>query len=295
MGPADPSTAVTGLEPGLWVHRGGVPAMTGYHRHDDLEINVVLAGQLEYLFGGERLIVPPGHTALFWAAAPHRLINPHAEAATQTGGDVCWIHVPLRTALRWSLPPEFGTRVLGQQTVVVPTATLGDHVVTQFGTWQRDVQTGEGTEALFLEANALVLRILAHDAAQSDVVPPSAGGSRPGSALQPVAAMAKFTAARFRDPISPADIAGAVGLNPNYATTLFRESVGITLGEHLLRHRIAEAQRLLITTHLTTTTVAHAAGFGSASSLYAHFTRACGCPPGEYRRSRTTERLRPVT
>ena len=98
--------------------------------------------------------------------------------------------------------------------------------------------------------------------------------------------MARFTAERFRDPISTADIARAAGLNPNYATTLFRESVGTTLGEHLLRHRVAEAQRLLITTSLTATTIAHAAGFGSPSSLYAHFARACGCAPGEYRAAR---------
>jgi AraC-like DNA-binding protein len=107
--------------------------------------------------------------------------------------------------------------------------------------------------------------------------------------LQPVAAMAGFTAERFREPISTVDIAQAAGLNPNYATTLFRQSVGSTLGEHLLRHRIAEAQRLLITTTMTTSAVAHAAGFGSSSSLYAHFARACGCAPGEYRATRIAD------
>ena len=99
------------LAPRLWVHRGAVPAMPRFHRHDDLEINVVVDGQLEYLFGGERLVVHAGQTALFWAAAPHRLIAPHRLTAPelQPGGDVCWVHVPLRTALRWSLPASFGS------------------------------------------------------------------------------------------------------------------------------------------------------------------------------------------
>lgn len=266
--------------PGLWVHRGAVPTMQRFHRHDDLEINVVLDGQLDYLFGGERLVVSPGQTALFWAAAPHRLIAPDR----RRDGDVCWVHVPLRTALRWSLPASFGSQVLAQRTVVVPTDGLGGQLTDQISTWQRDLAAAVDPAALLLEVNALVLRILAaHRAASGTSTTPRAGSRRD---LQPVAAMARFTAERFRDPISTADIAGAAGLNPNYATTLFRESVGTTLGEHLLRHRIAEAQRLLITTTLTATAIAYAAGFGSTSSLYAHFARACGCAPGEYRAAR---------
>ena len=196
--------------------------------------------------------------------------------------DVCWIHVPLRAALRWTLPASFGTEILAQRTVIVPTAALGEHVEAQFETWLRDVGTGTVPDALLLEANALVLRILA----QQQRGPCGGADDRARPDLQPVAAMAEFTAERFRDPISTVDIAHAAGLNPNYATTLFRQSVGSTLGEHLLRHRIAEAQRLLITTTMTTSAVAHAAGFGSSSSLYAHFARACGCAPGEYRATR---------
>ena len=109
------------LTPALWVHRGGAPAMGEFHRHDDLELNVVLDGDLEYLFGGERLVIPAGHTALFWAAAPHRLIASDARPSSE----VCWIHVPLRAALRWTLPASFGTEILAQRTVIVPTAALG--------------------------------------------------------------------------------------------------------------------------------------------------------------------------
>ncbi|HVK34836.1 MAG TPA: helix-turn-helix domain-containing protein [Microlunatus sp.] len=265
------------LAPALWVHRGGAPAMGEFHRHDDLEINVVLEGDLEYLFGGDRLVIPAGHTALFWAAAPHRLIASDARPSSE----VCWIHVPLRAALRWTLPTSFGTEILAQRTVIVPTAALGRHVVPQFETWLCDLDTGSVPDTLLLEANALVLRILAQHQGAHTVAPATNRADLP-----PVAAMAGFTAERFREPISTADIAHAAGLNPNYATTLFRQSVGSTLGEHLLQHRIAEAQRLLITTTMTTSAIAHAAGFGSSSSLYAHFARACGCAPGEYRATR---------
>ncbi|WNY34019.1 helix-turn-helix transcriptional regulator [Curtobacterium flaccumfaciens] len=64
---------------------------------------------------------------------------------------------------------------------------------------------------------------------------------------------------------------------------MFRQDVGTTIGEYLTRCRVAEAQRLLATTSMTTSEIAHAAGFGSQSSFYAHFTRACGSAPGAYR------------
>lgn len=47
--------------------------------------------------------------------------------------------------------------------------------------------------------------------------------------------------------------------------------------------RVAEAQRLLLTTSMETTEIAGAAGFGSLSSFYEHVTAACGATPWEYR------------
>jgi AraC-like DNA-binding protein len=253
--------------------------MREFHRHDDLEINVALRGSLEYLLGGDRVTVPEGHVAMFWAAAPHRLVPPE----THQESDICWIHLPLAAVLRWSLPDEFSSVVMAHSAVVVATEAIGEHVEAQFATWQRDLASGTNTETVLLEANALVLRILGQRS--------SAPAPRPRADLRPVALMARYTAENFRDPISPADIARAANLNPNYATTLFRRSTGVTLGDQLLRHRIAEAQRLLLTTSMTTAAIAHAAGFGSGSSLYAHFARACGCSPGAYRATRSV----PVT
>ncbi|ABS04928.1 helix-turn-helix- domain containing protein AraC type [Kineococcus radiotolerans SRS30216 = ATCC BAA-149] len=273
-----PVDALTVVEPALWVHRGSAPPMREFHRHDDLEVNVALRGSLEYLVGGERVSVPEGSTAVFWAAAPHRLLSSDGPRDS----DTCWVHLPLAVVLRWSLPAAFSATVMSQRTVVVPTAVIGPHVEGLFTTWQRDLAHPRGaepdTEAMLLEANAMVLRILGHRG--------PAPTPRPRPDLRPVALMARYTAENFRDRISAADIARAANLNPNYATTLFRRATGVTLGDQLLRHRIAEAQRLLLTTSMTTAAVAHAAGFGSGSSLYAHFARACGCSPGAYRAAR---------
>ena len=48
--------------------------------------------------------------------------------------------------------------------------------------------------------------------------------------------------------------------------------------------RVAEAQRLLLTTSLRVTEIAESAGFGSLSSFYEHVSAASGMSPREYRR-----------
>jgi len=256
--------------------------MTVFHQHDDLEINIVVRGELDYLFGGERCVIPEGHTGLFWAAAPHRLVGPEPTP----DDDIAWVHLPLPTVLGWTLPASFGSLVLAQRTVVVPTEAVGTHLLPLLANWQRDLSSGGPLDAMLHEANGLVTRILdAHERLATTASPaPAPQVQRLKSAR--LAAMARFVAEHFREPISTTDIARSVGLNPNYATTVFRESIGVTLGEQLVRHRVAEAQRLLVTTTMTTESIAHSAGFGSSSNFYDHFVRTCGCTPGSYRADR---------
>lgn len=101
--------------------------------------------------------------------------------------------------------------------------------------------------------------------------------------MQRVTTMAQFIMGHFREPITTADVAEAAHLNTHYAMSLFRRSVGTTLGEYLTRCRVSEAQRLLVTTTLSASEIAHAAGFGSQSSFYAQFVKLCEASPGEYR------------
>src|SRR5690625_6662202 len=78
------SDVVEEMSPGLWIRRGAPPSMIPMHRHDDVEVNVVLHGQLHYLFGGQPLTVREGEIAVFWAAQPHGLIDSRT-------GDMCWL------------------------------------------------------------------------------------------------------------------------------------------------------------------------------------------------------------
>jgi AraC-like DNA-binding protein len=256
--------------------------MSRPHKHDELELNIVLDGRLEYLFGGSRITVEAGEIALFWAATPHRLIGDQRDECS----DVCWAHIPLDLVFSWALPDHDLSEILMNRMIILSAEAGGKYVEATFDSWTRDIGAEETVTIALLEVQALVRRLLQ----QYRLRTTSTSGESPRTVIAPgdgmsrVTAMALFIVTNFRDPISPAEIAEASHLNPNYAMTLFRETVGTTLGGYLTRCRVAEAQRLLITTSMTTAEIAYAAGFGSQSSFYTHFLRTCGSSPGAYRR-----------
>ncbi|QCR43394.1 AraC family transcriptional regulator [Curtobacterium sp. SGAir0471] len=264
------------VEAAYWSHRGPAPLMASSHRHDDLEINLVLDGRLDYRFGGAPVSVHAGEIALFWGWTPHQLVGD----GTGTG-QFRWVHIPLGEVLAWGLPDHDLGAMLLNRPVVVPTAAAGRDVESMLSSWQRDF-ADDGAEVIAnLEAQALVRRLLRHHRDALATRADDAHGTADG--MHRVIDMVRFVVDRFREPIEVADVAAAAHLHPHYAMTVFRQDVGATIVEYLTRCRVAESQRLLATTSLTIGEIAHAAGFGSQSSFYAHFTRACGTAPGTYR------------
>lgn len=260
------------------------------HRHDDVEVNLVVTGSLRYLFGGTPVTVPSGHLAVFWAATPHRLVTTEPIAGEEAAGasDVCWVHVPLATVLGWGLGEQSFGELLQNRPVVVSADVLGRSPESSFERWIADLGAEATTDFALLELHGLVRRVLHRHRRDGRRRPRRiTTGTSSERALEPVITMATYAVSHFHEPITASDLARAAHLHPNYAATIFKQAVGTTLGGYLTQCRVSEAQRLLITTTMTTTEIAHAAGFGSLSSFYAVFGRACGGPPGEYRRQFT--------
>src|SRR5699024_9986440 len=108
----------------------------------------------------------------------------------------------------------------------------------------------DSIEIALLEIQAAVRRVL-RTASQATLEPPSdSGGSVPAVRLRQVSAMAQYVRDHHRSPIAVADIAAAVHLAPSHAMTVFRRTAGVTLGDYVTMCRVAEAQRLLLTTSM---------------------------------------------
>ena len=289
--------------PGLWVRRGAPPAMLSMHRHDDVEINLVLDGRLHYLFGGQSLTIGEGEIAVFWAAQPHGLVDSRT-------GDMCWLHVPFAQFLSWGLPETQTAPLLGAQPLITRAPELARRIAHMAEQWGREIEGSEvdgpsdegpddvaagsdgtgtsdeadGREIALLEIQAAVRRVLRASSRATPALPADGAGSVPAERLRQVSAMAQFVRDHHRSELRIADVAAAVHLTPSHAMTVFRRTVGVTLGQYVTMCRVAEAQRLLLTTSLRVTEIAEEAGFGSLSSFYEHVSEACGMTPREYRR-----------
>jgi len=266
--------SVTQEASGLWCRQGRGYAMPSAHRHDDLEVNIVDDEPLTYLFGGTLVTIEPGQAALFWASVPHRLID----TPTNWNARVRWLHVPLAHVLGWELPGPVVAELLRGTPLVTPQTEHPDPAA--FARWASDLaSTSPDLHAITrLEVQAGVRRLL-----RTSLPADHDAGALP-DAVRHVVAMARYITEHFREPVRAADVAAAAHLNPNYAMTLFRQVLGTTVHTYLNDRRIAEAQRRLLTSAATTRRIAEDTGFGSHSSFHAAFTRACGMPPGRYRR-----------
>ena len=257
---------------GLACWEGRPLLMERSHCHHELELNYVSSGGIVYSFGGSHTRVVAGQVALFWAAMPHQIV------VLEEPARFSWVTLPLALFLHWRLPSAFVSQVLHGRPVVVPGAEVGAEIV-QFQQWQADLASAqvEQQTIVILELEARLRRMaLAHSGRGED------GGAASG-ARSKAEHMAQFIAAHYAEQLRVEQVATAVGLHPRYAMSVFRQAMGMSIGEYVTQYRVMHAQRLLATTTARVLDVALEAGFGSASRFYAAFKRACGCSPGAYR------------
>ena len=96
--------------------------------------------------------------------------------------------------------------------------------------------------------------------------------------------MMTYIEEHLTEKIELADIAEYVGISRTYASAVFKEELGITISEFILKERLLEAKRMLRDTDLTVASIADRLAFCSQSYFTKNFTEAEGMPPVEYRR-----------
>jgi transcriptional regulator GlxA family with amidase domain len=105
--------------------------------------------------------------------------------------------------------------------------------------------------------------------------------------LQPTLLWMQDNVAR---PLTLVDIARHAQLSVRTLNRRFREQIGSTPMQWLIRQRLHRAQQLLETTSMSVEEVARRSGFGTAIALRQHFARHIGTSPLAYRRAFQTPR-----
>ncbi|GIJ73591.1 GlxA family transcriptional regulator [Virgisporangium ochraceum] len=90
---------------------------------------------------------------------------------------------------------------------------------------------------------------------------------------------------RLGEPLQLADLAAHARMSVRTFTRRFRDEVGMTPGQWLIRQRVEHARQLLESSDLPIDRIATVAGFGTAASMRQHLGVTLGVSPSAYRRT----------
>jgi AraC-like DNA-binding protein len=127
--------------------------------------------------------------------------------------------------------------------------------------------------------SAEMLNWLVHE---QGIEPPTHRGGLPPGAMRRVH---DHVDAHLSNSIDLAELSAVAGLSVFHFARQFKLSMGVTPHHYLVRRRVQRAQEMLVSTDLSLSDIAIAAGFSDQSHLARHFRQMVGMTPGQFRRS----------
>jgi AraC-like DNA-binding protein len=266
---------------GFVAWRGASTVMSAPHAHNDIEINYC-SSELVYSSGGKATTLPADTPCAFWGAKPHQLIQ------IGEGHPMAWVTIPLALFMSWGLPEMVKDGLLRGAVLVGSTETPSGEWARQFDRWAGDLHRGQvlTRRAAELEVEGLMYRM-----SRGSWVQATPASARSSIDLDRAARMATFIAEHSGEDIRVGDVARVVHLHPNRAAGIFRAVFGTSATTYLGQFRVAEAQRFLLTTDLSSAAIATQAGFQSLSSFHETFAKICGTTPMRWRRLHAEQAL----
>jgi AraC family transcriptional regulator, melibiose operon regulatory protein len=246
-------------------------------RHNEIEMNLLSGGELTYLMNGRRTTVAGGRLVLFWAAIPHQIVSFSATKPYFVAT------IPLSLFLEWKLPDHFAQAILNGALAVDRAQGTAENDRRLLNRWVTDLSSSsaESARIVQLEMEARIRRLCMEYRQPVQHAFLSRQGKPQIGAIE---RMAAFITQHCTEPLTLGRIGQAVDLHPNYAAALFRKAFGVTLNAYIGLHRVANAQRLLVTSDRKVIQVALDSGYNSLSRFNVAFKRICGCTPREYRK-----------
>ena len=271
--PDRPRFASYGFTCEKWVPQ----AMPRADQHDEIELNYLTSGSLTYLMGGQRAVVPAQTLAAFWATVPHQIVE-------YTGNEPYYVAtIPFAWYLKWGIGAQLHDRLLQWEMVLDAAPCEPAREQLKFEQWMNDVNDKWLEPAVALEIQARLLRMAR---SLSNVSPPTNSEHRiPLESHDKAEQMACQISRCYKEKLSIPQIAAEVDLHPDYAATLFKKTYGTTIVNFITRHRVAHAQRLLLSTESPIIIVAEQSGFDSLSRFNRAFKQFTGLTPREYRKT----------
>lgn len=265
------------------------------HAHDFLVLvyvergggAVTLGGRTAPLRDGDLYAVPPGQAIgaaqvadLLHCRAWSVAFTPDAVPSLASVSPLGWAHHPLLALFSPAPSATAATAAATADASAPASANVPEADRPRWSAWLTELAdelSEPGRLGAREAASALLTRILIGAArlAPSAPTPPDALVTRVFDEIE----------ATFRDPVSAADVARALGYTPGHLTTVIRERTGRTLLDWITERRMTEVRRMLRDTDLPLGVVAARTGLRDATYLVRRFRDRYGITPDRWRRS----------
>jgi AraC family transcriptional regulator len=187
------------------------------------------------------------------------------------------------------IEPELFSNVVGQDVAanrleLRPTYSAGDPFIAQaLYALRQDAREGFPRGRLYGETlgTALVVHLLRHYGAQ-ETFSRTPKGRLPPNRLRRVV---EYINDRLETDLSLPELAGVVGLNPDYFARTFKQTTGVSPHRYVLLKRIDRACALLKDSPISIVEISQRSGFASQSAFTTAFGRIQGITPSAYRRA----------
>lgn len=161
---------------------------------------------------------------------------------------------------------------------------LRSAVVELFTALNETLRDERGNAAECLQRAAAML-----DAVEGQVLPPPA--ARQGLAPWQLRRVLAYIEANLEKPIRNKELAAIARLSAFHFNVAFRNSVGDSPHEYIIRRRIERAQGLMLSTDASLSDIATDCGLADQAHLTRLFRRAVGESPAAWRRARANPRV----
>lgn len=252
-----------------------------YNWHRELEIMVLLAGEIEVATSGDKRILRPGDVIV---------INSNQGHATLA-------HEPDSIAMVLHVDPKFFTDYYDQvdylEFLCCSAGRDPDTAVFQairrrlaWMMLQLELDTPEKKLRYEREFFSLIHEIVEQFPPRQ--IQASAYQSNK-KRLDAIESLIRFIDKNYRRRITLEDLASFSNYNPTYLSQLFKSQLGINFNDYLTRIRLREATYELGQTDHTISAVAQAHGFSDVKAFNAVFKANFGSTPSDYRKRLTRD------